>query len=353
MAELGAFRIHINARVHGMMSTLLARADIDAFLDGGSVDAMVDGLVSSPYAAEMAEALTRYQGADAIEDGVSRNLINTFAKLRRICRGRYGELVGIFLARWDLGAVKALLRNCHHGLDADTGAASLFPGPSMPVAVQRDLASQDTMEGLVRGLVAWNRELCSALPAALAGYAEEKRLDVLEEVLDRSYFVPNVQRLGGAKDTDSRSLQALLRIEIDRINLRILLEPRPPDKDIEDVVRRLLPQGHLPGHILRSIASAPSPEASVRVLEQTRYAELSEEAGEFTQAHHFAQFERYFEVMLMRALRRMALRQGISIAVLLRYAWLKYNEVMNLRTIARGLAVQLPAARLREEIHHG
>ena len=50
--------------------------------------------------------------------------------------------------------------------------------------------------------------------------------------------------------------------------------------------------------------------------------------------------------------RRTAQRHSLGIAVLMRYAWLKYNEVMNLRMISRGLAVHLPKSRIEEEVLH-
>ena len=352
MAEKGKFGPYINARARALKSTLMSRTEIDPLLENGSVKAMIDALVSSPYELEMAEALSRYEGADAIEDAVSRNLSNSFTKLRSLCRGHYTQLANIFVGRWDLLSVKALIRNRHQGLDADTGASTLTPGPSMPVALLRELASQASMDALVRGLAAWNPRLCNALVVKLAEYQETSQLPVLEESLDRSYFVRNVGRLGSMRDESSTFVRAVLRMEIDRINLRTVLEPTAPGENPEDAAlsARLLPRGLLPEQTLRGMLSAHSPEAALGFLERTPYASLTEGIAEFAQTQQFSRFERVFELALMNRLRRAALHQGIGIAPLLYYGWLKYNEVINLRMIARGLSVELPAQRIREEV---
>jgi vacuolar-type H+-ATPase subunit C/Vma6 len=44
------------------------------------------------------------------------------------------------------------------------------------------------------------------------------------------------------------------------------------------------------------------------------------------------------------------MRHPLTVAILTYYAWAKFNEVINLRLIARGHARHLPAGRVREEM---
>lgn len=344
---------YINARVRGMKSSLMDASDLDALLDSAGPEAMADLLLTSGYETEMAEALTRYQGADAVEEGVTRNLIATFAKLRRMCRGDLEDLVSIFIGRWDLAGVKSLLRNRHQGLDAETGESSLLPIPSMSPALQMDLASRDSVETLVRGLIAWNSSLCSGMEAKLAEYQESRNLRVLEEALDHSYFVSNVRRLENEKSVDAHFIRDLLRMEIDRINIRRLFEPRAAGVEAEDVLRELLPKGTLGEDALRAIASAASPERAVEALENTSYGDLGGALAAYAQSGIFSRAERAFETAMLDRLRMATQQHALSLAVLMRFAWLKYNEVMNIRMIARGAAVHLPKERVQEELVYG
>lgn len=344
------FAAYVTARVRGMKSTLLSRNELIGMLDHARLDAMGETLLKSPYEDEMAEALTRYQGAEAIEDAVSRNLVNVFAKLRTMCLEQTAELAEIFITRWDLIAVKALLRNRHHGLGAETGATSLVPSPSMPQAVQKELAAHDTMDALVRGLAAWNGSLCGDLLEVLPAYQETRNLRILEEALDRNYFVNNIRRLNRFKSQDADFIQELLRSEIDRINLRRLFEPRGPGENAEDVLAQMLPRGTLSAQILREIAGAASPERKAEVVSRTQYGEMAEALQTYAEVGKFSSLERQFELRFLERLRRASQKRSIGLAILLRYAWLKYNEVMNLRIIAHGLAVHLPKSRLEQEV---
>lgn len=352
MARTNTFAAYISARVRGMMSVLISPGVLDSFLDKGDLKAIIDALLTSPYEVEMAEALTRYQGAEAIEDAVSRNLVNTFAKLRRIGRGPYEQWVGIFLTRWDLIAVRALLRNRHHQLDAETGADSLVLGPSLPQALLHELASQGSMEALLNGLAAWNPKLCRTLPEHLSEYQEQNRIGVLEEALDRNYFVGNLRRWGSTLDDNFRFGKMLLKEEIDRINLRILFEPVAPGDTPEDKIARLLPRGFLPADVVRGIASAPSPDRAITFLENTPYADLTEGIECYAQTGKFALLDRQFESAFQARLRQGTQQSPLGIATLMRYASLKYNEVVNLRMIAHGIAFQLPHDRIKQEMIH-
>ncbi len=350
MANAKSHAAHVSARVRGMKSHLMDTNDLDSLLESAGPDAMAELLLTSPYESEVAEAMTRYQGADAVEDGVTRNLIHTFTKLRKMCDGELADLVGVFFTRWDLNAVKSLLRNRHHGLDAESGEGSLLTSPSISPALLNDLASRDTIEELVRGLIAWNSTLCRPLENNLSAYQESRNLRVLEDALDKAYFVNTISTLDSNKSVNAQFVCAVLRLEIDRMNLRRLFEPRGTDVDAEDTLRELLSNGGVSLDTLRAIASSASPERAAEQLESTAYRGLGDALKAFAQTGHFSRLERAFDLMMLEKLKRASQRDSLSIAVLMRYAWLKYNEVMNIRMISRGAAAHLPKARIQEEV---
>lgn len=341
---------YVSARVRGMKSRLMPSVEIDALLQAPDADTMTQQMLASAYEDDLAESLTRYQGMDAIEDAVTRNLVHTFQKLQRMAGGDYGRLIEIFVGRWDLAAVKALLRNRHHGLDPQTGESSLFPSPTMPAALMNELAALDSMDALVRGLAAWNLSLCRPLVDALGEYQDSRNLRVLEEALDIGYFVGNVRRLRSETSSAARFLRELLRYEIDRINLRRLFEPRAAGEEPEDVLAKLMPNGTLPENVMRDIAMSPSPERAAEALRGTAYDSLAETLASLTESARFSNLERHFETAFLAKLKRASQQQGLGLAVLMYYAWLKYNEVINIRMIARGKAVHLPTERVREEL---
>lgn len=352
MANLDPFILHFNARVHGMKRDLFPTRVVDEFLEQGDITRFIDALLDSAYRTEMAEAMSRYQGADAVEDAVSRNLVATFQLLRSRAQGDFKSLVRIFLARWDLMAVKSLLRCRHHGISDVSAGAGLIPGPELTPPLLADFLGLDSMEVLVRALAGWNRELCGCLVKALPAYLENHDLACLEEALDRAYFTGNAARLRAASDEDSLMLRSELQAEIDRINLRTVFQHIETRGELGgSFEERILSQGALPRTLLRQMAAASDPASAMELLARTRYSSLVEELYQLLQTRRFSPMERFFERVIMKNVRHSARNNVFGIGVMMDYAWMKYNEVLNLRLIARGLAGNLPKGRARDEMY--
>ena len=350
MGEIDTFAAYYNARVHAMKSELLPHSQIEEMMEREDTGFMTSALLSSPYKVDMAESLTLYSGTDAIEDAISRNVVKVFQKLDGMALGDFKYVVGVFLARWDLDAVKALIRNRHHGMDFETGRHTLIPGPKLTVALLSSFAANDTVEDLVAGLAAWNPELCGCLPGQLTAYRETNNPAVFESALDDTYFVGHVRRLNLGEDENRMFLRRALQMEIDRINLRTLFQLREADVSVDDILGRMLPSGTLGPRLLRDMAGAGAPERAIELLGPTMYARLVEGMYSYLQTGRFSPFERMFERLMMAWLIRNARGQSFGIAVVMSYTWLKYNEAMNLRMIALGEARHLPRGRVREEV---
>lgn len=353
MESADVFAPYMNARVSGMRSKLFSKQHLEDLLNLYDVPKIIDDLMQSPYQQEMAEALTRYSGVDAIEEAVTRNLVNSWHTLSRMCAGPLQGLVDRFLMRWDLAGVKSLLRLRHHGLDVQTGIDMLAPGPNLTVPLIKSFAELGTMEELVAALAAWKPDLCASLVEALPEYRQQQNnLAVLEDALDRGYFVRSVTQLRAAEDEDSKMLRKLLRMEIDRINVRILLQLRDGHGSADQLAARLLPSGWLNEKLLREMAAARDAMHAMEFLAPTPYKELAEDLIAFVQAARFSPMDRHFDKLIIKHLRHEMHSHVMSFAAVMHYAWAKYNEVVNLRLIARGAAAKLPLGKIREETMH-
>lgn len=350
MAATAERNVYFNTRVRGLKSRLFPRGFFEEQIGRRErgVAGLVEALLDSPYRTEMAEALTRHEGADAVEDAVRRNLVATFAYLNRIAEEPCLGLIRTFTMRWDLRAVKALLRCRLRGIEGTEALAYVMPGPELPPTLLVDLARSPSMEVLVDRLSAWNPALCRPLRPLLPAFNETGDLTLLEEALDRSYFVSHAAGLATATDADSEMVRAYLQAEIDRINLRAIFQSFDGEATRPAA---FLPGGCLAGSLLERMVAAGSPPAAMELLDNTRYSRLVEELFQFMQTHRFSPVERYFERFLIRMLHQFAQRDIFGIGVPMEYAWLKFNETVNLRLVARGLSGNVPEGRVREELY--
>ena len=341
---------YLNARIRAIKGQLIPRAQLEDFLRQNDLTRMSNALLNTVYHQEMAEALTRFKGADAIEEAVTRHLMAMAQIVLQRAEERPRELVALVLERWNLNAVKPLLRIRHQGIELGAAAHLLMPGADFPPSLQRRMAAAESMEALIGRLTAWNPRLCGGLAAALPEYKETGRLSVLEDALDRQYFVDSAARLRRSRDENEQLLHFFLQLEIDLINLRLAFvrlrqqraEPIPPE--------RFLPEGTLPEKTLAQLGAVDNAAVAAELLKRTRYRSFVEELYQFMQTRRFSPVERLFERVLMEELRKLAMLNPLSLAIAMDFAWRKYNEGINIRLIARGLAGHLPTGRVREEL---
>jgi len=341
---------HFNARVRAMKSLLFDRDRYDDLLEQEDLGVLVEVLLNSPYEQDMAEALTRYQGADAVEEAVARNLTRTFEKLVTLAENCFQDRFRLFLLRWDLTAAKDLLRKRHHDARAHAHLARPCPGPTLTIPILADLAERDTMESLIGGLVMFHPALFQCLGTVYADYMRFRDLAVLEDALDHAYFVDLARELGQARDDDARDLCQFLRMCIDRINLLALFQLKAHRAQAASVETRILPEGTLSRTVLHTMAAAERPEEVMEAVGATAYQELIEGLYLYVQTKRLGPLDRLFDLFFITALRRMARRHALGLAVVMSYLWLKHNEAMNLRMLARGEARHLPRGRVREEL---
>lgn len=315
MAESDASVVHFNSLVHALKSKLLPTSAYEEFMTFHSVDRLGESLLDSSYRKEMAEALTRSHGADAIEEAVQRNRSAQVALLSRRTQDEFGDLVQLFLGRFDLGAVKFLLRAKHHGLSESDIVASGNPSISMTTPQFQDFARAESIEALVNQLISWNLPLCRPLRKALAAYREKNDPAVLEDALDMEYFSKSARILRDNEDENAKALAWYLRVEIDRVNLRLVFENFQYQGSLEELLARVVPGGTLSRATVESMARANDAIAAMEVLNSTRYQALAEQLVKFIQTNRFAPAERLFDRLVAVQLRRLALRDPFGIGV--------------------------------------
>jgi vacuolar-type H+-ATPase subunit C/Vma6 len=113
---------------------------------------------------------------------------------------------------------------------------------------------------------------------------------------------------------------------------------------------RFLNGGYCTPSSMMQIAASNSIEDAISHFEKTRYRHVHRGLYQYFQAGRFILLDRLFEDMFVDMLRRRMRMQVFSMAVLMHYVWVRCIEAVNLRVIARGLAMRLPQGRIREEL---
>ena len=348
------YGIYLNARIHARRSELLTKPRYEEMLQCGDVAGIVRCLLGNPfYEKDMAEALLHGEGANAVEEAAGRNLDREFELLTRIVRREplRAEAMMYFLHRWDLAAIKSLLRRGIRGESA--GRFGLVTGPSLPWPVMERYAAQaNTLEATVQMLAGQFPSLCGRLPRLLASRNEEQHgaeaVAVLETALDRRYF----ERCADFMWTGPRlaPVRAYLRLEVDRINLRSMLADLLYGANSAEGHGPWLRGGLVDAAALDAFAASGSLEQATILLENTSYRALHQVFTRVQQTGQLGALDRRFEMFFVERLGKMVHQDPYGLSLFMNYVWLKWLECANLRVLARGVEAGLPSGRVREEL---
>ena len=348
------YGIYFNARIHARRSELLTKPRYEEMLLSSDAAGIVRCLLGNPfYEKDMAEALLHGEGADAVEEAAGRNLNREFELLTRIVRREplRAEAMMYFLHRWDLAAIKSLLRRGIRGESA--GRFGLVTGPSLPWPVMERYAAQtNSLESTVLMLAGQFPSLCGKLPRLLASRNEEQHgaeaVAMLETALDRGYF----ERCGDFMWTGPRlaPVREYLRLEVDRINLRSMLADLLYGAKSAEGRGAWLRGGLVDAATLDAFAASGSLEQATIMLENTGYRALHQVFSRIQQTGQLGALDRRFEMLFVERLGRMIHQDPFGLSLFMNYVWLKWLECANLRVLARGVEAGLPSGRVREEL---
>ncbi len=340
---------YIETRIGARRALFLSEATYEEILGYTDITLLLKHLLSTWYEEDISEALRHEQGGEAVEAAVALHLDREFSALMTMARQvpGQGQELQLFMHRWDLVAIKALLRAT--AFSRPRNRQELCSSPSLPWPKVMQLAEVNDLEALAGQLRAQFPHLCSSFSRLVRAGAESNAalLEILETALDRDYFTEIVRdRPNGPS---RRILGEYAAIEIDRINLRIVLS---------EVVQQCrfsseanwLPGGRLSRQLLDRMRSSSSLESALLLLEATPYRSIHQVFYQAITQGRLVGIERRFEVMMVERLKRLTWEYPHGGALFMHFAWKKWIESVNLRVLARGIEQRMPSGRIREEL---
>ena len=156
-----------NARVRAMRARLLSRHTLEGFVARYDVEQMVSLLAQSDYGADIAVAMTRFAGAECVEEAARSNLGRTGSAIRSFYESTAGSLVRLLLSRYDRQNVIAALRGVATRSGPDETAKAWLPAGVIGEPLLRELASQPDLRHAVDLMATWRLPYSGAVSGAL------------------------------------------------------------------------------------------------------------------------------------------------------------------------------------------
>jgi vacuolar-type H+-ATPase subunit C/Vma6 len=344
---------YLNARLHAMRAQLLSRREYETILALPDLSSIAAALRESPYGQFIESTGGEVPEAARIEEALRRNVSQTLARLLAISSGDCAEGVRLVLGRWEVQAVKTVLRGIVSGASPAEILSSLVPTGLHDEAALEEMCRQADPRALAELMVTWREPLGRPLLRALPSFREPRDLAILESALDRCWFEQAAKRLQeirpsspGAGGEDALSL--FVSLTVDTTNLMTVLKevgarivPGNPD-------RHLLPGGRIfDGNALDRIRASPTLAEALREAGRSLFLRpLAALPAPAEGIPFLAVVERQLDRVLLRASRGLARVDPLGWGPLVSFLLDKLREVRNLRMIVRARLVDLPEAEL-------
>jgi len=342
---------YINARMRGMKSRLLDRRTLDALILQPDPDSLIGELEKTAYRDDLIEAKGRYTGIPAIEYALRTNMVRTFRKILAFAKKEEADrYIRIFLHRWDVQNIKTILRGKNIHVTNDEIKSCIVPAGELDEATLTELVRQKDPRAVIDLLATWRISYAQPLTAAFPSFARDGGIGILETALDRYYYADALAAVAGPGPNNAL-IRQVLATEIDVVNIRTVLRMVRDRVEPAEAAAFLVDGGRdLDKKALFRLLALPSIGDVVAALAATRYRFLAAVPEEAIRAKKISAIERELERFLIREGAGSFRGDPLSVASLVGYFWAKYNEVTNIRIIARCKTADFPVERVREEL---
>jgi len=337
---------YLNARIKSLKRNLLPKGKLDELFGLEDSEEIKRFFLESAYGTSVSEALAQHPGELGLSLGLSRHIHKTFQNILHWSGEEPKRLLELFLRRYDLHNIKALLRGKNRHLPSETILETLIPVGSLSLEELSELSKQPSLRETVVLLASWHEPLKKVLRKNLSSLKQEPiDLSPLEAQLDQYYYGGILDALVEEKGDDAILIRRYIQIEIDIANILLLL--RLQDLSRGELSKVIIEGGLLGKGFLFSIAGNLKPTEIIQKFEATYLAKV---VRRWKTKAGLSDLERRLEYYLLEEAGRAERLDPLSVGVALSYFSLLSNELKKIRIILHGKFFKLDEAKLKEEL---
>ena len=342
---------YVNARIRGMKSRLLGTPVLETLILKPDVEAVIAELGNTAYKDEIEKASVQFSGIRCVEVALRKDFSAAFRKILHLMQGEKSEkYIKILLNRWDVQNIKTILRGKKIHVTSDEIIECLVPAGELDDITLIELIKQPDVREVIDLLATWGIEFAQPLTLNFKEYTEKNDLAVLECAIDKFYYEHALETLG-EESYDDHIVRDMVTTEIDITNIKNVLKMIRDKIGIEEAETFLIKGGaRLDNKRLLAMIRTGTIEGAIKILEASPYNFLSELPADVVRQEKISAFEKELEKYLIKRGISRFLGDPLSIAIAVGYVWAKYNEITNIRIIARCKTADIPEKEVREEL---
>jgi V/A-type H+-transporting ATPase subunit C len=337
--------IYVCTRLRVRRSFFLPREDLLRMLNM-ELPEIIRFIGETTYKKEIAELATLCSGTDLdlLEMALSWNMAKEFHKIQEIIPDGLRGFTSAYLRRWDVQNVINIMRGKAQGMKAEKIKEVLIPAGDLDREFLDRLLAEDSVEKVAAALS--GVRFYPLIKGALASGITDESLMNLENELIKQYYRDLIEEAGSGVKGGKVFLD-WLRMEIDFQNIENLFRLRH-NREKGDVLPLMIPGGRIPVEELVRLNGIEDRKEFIDELRKRAVHEpLQAALEEFRKEKPIHEIEIALTRALLAQMAFLAKMHPFSIYPVLTYLEEKRYEVANIRTIARGKKVNLPAEEIK------
>jgi len=342
---------YVIARVRGMKGRLLDPSVLETLIRKPDVESVIAVLENTAYKKEIEKASIQYSGIMCIEVALRKDFTSAFRKIFSLLEGENAEkYVKVLLNRWDIQNIKTILRGKNAHMLPGEILECLVPAGELDDITLIELTKQPDVKAVIDLLATWGIEYAEPLTRNFKEYTEKRDLAVLEIAIDKFRYENAIDAVKGYSYND-RIIREMIATEIDVTNIQTVLKMIRDKIDIKEAQTCLINGGSkLDIERLLAMIRTGTIKGAIKYLSTTPYNFLLKLPDEAFRAGKISVFERELEKYLIERGISRFFGDPLSIAVIVGYVWAKYNEITNIRIIARCKTADFSEKEIRGEL---
>ncbi len=291
-------------------------------------------LQESAYKKEIDELATKFKGIDLLELAISRNLANSFNKLKKISPPRLRLVLFIYLKRIDMENIKKILRGKFSHSDEDRVLASLVPAGILSREALLDLWKKDSIEAVLKNLKIVDFK---HLEGALHKFKQDGLLVDIETVLDRLYY-KEVMEFSNTLPVQGKFFREFLNLEMEIRDVLTIFMLKREKMDNSTIKTYLItPKSQMESKTVNHLIKINDFEGMISFLETSKYSKfLDEGIKRLREENTLLYLEKEIKIYLLKQTTTFTHKNPLSIQNIMDYMFGKENEANNLMKIIKG-----------------
>lgn len=269
--------VAVNTKIRVLKRKMLTLNDYENLISKNNIEDFVDYLKSNTGYSEALEQInTKGIHRDKLEVYLKKYMINQYEKIIHFFIGEYRKLFKILFKKFEIEDLKLYLRTLARGKDLDSiKDLILYKGSYSTIDHDKLIKSKNISELIenLKGTIYYDR---------LYPYLDEEEdrlMFYIEMNLDRFYFTKLYEQIEHLKSTDRKTLEDILGINIDLLNIEWLYRGRKFfNLSKEELVNYALKGGRITNYnLIKKLSYANSEQDFIEIVATTPYYFLFED----------------------------------------------------------------------------